>query len=562
MKMKWLSRTLAVMLTGVMTAGMLSGCGGQKDTNTASTSQVQEESASQTGTSEQTESQKEDIDVSQGWTYPVDTDVELSLYISYQGRLSKSSAYEDYSSAPFYAGLSERTGIQIDWQTYAIGADHNAAYNLLLQEEELPNIIFSICCDDADELYNDGLIYDLTDYLPEYAPDFWEYINLPENAANKRAVTNADGRFLFIPFIRESNFNITFAGPVVRQDWLDELGLKAPVTLEDWEEVLIAFKENYGAVLSFAQKRFNMAGIAGGTGAFAALTLNYYVEDGQVKCANAQEEWKDFLEVMHRWYEMGLIDVDFATADDTAVRSKALNGETGVVVTAMSQLTNFIADAEKEGTKAQWKGLSYPRTEEGAPTTYIQTSSQTWSPYDGTMVTTSCSEEELIAAIEFLNYGFSEEGMVYWNFGEEGVSYEVTEDGGYQFTELITGDERGISQALQDYTGMYSSGIGIQMEDMVRAKNDKVSAEAVEIWIENTVAEQYVCPPYSRTENEQTLYNDINTQMKTYVSEMALKFVTGDESLDNFDKFLEQLDAYGLQELLESEQVAYDRYMK
>ena len=84
MKMKWLSRTLAVMLTGVMTAGMLSGCGGQKDTNTASTSQVQEESASQTGTSEQTESQKEDIDVSQGWTYPVDTDVELSLYISYQ----------------------------------------------------------------------------------------------------------------------------------------------------------------------------------------------------------------------------------------------------------------------------------------------------------------------------------------------------------------------------------------------------------------------------------------------------------------------------------------------
>ena len=558
MKKKWLSRALATMLTGVMAAGMLTGCGGDNKTASQS-SEFQAESASK---DEAAQSQAESTEVAEGLTYPVDTDLELSLYIDYQGRLSKSSAYEDYSSVPFYAGLSERTGIQIDWQTYAIGADHNAAYNLLLQEEELPNIIFGIHCNDADELYNDGLIYDLTDYLPEYAPDFWEYINLPENAANKRAIANKDGRFLFIPFIRESGFNITFAGPVVRQDWLDELGLKSPVTLEDWEEVLIAFKENYGAVLSFAQKRFNLAGIAGGTGAFAALTLNYYVEDGQVKCANAQEEWKDFLEVMHRWYEEGLIDADFATADDAAVRSRALNGETGVVVTAMSQLTNFIADAEKEGTGAQWKGLSYPRTEEGAPTTYIQTSSQTWSPYDGAMVTTSCSEEELIAAVEFLNYGFSEEGMVYWNFGEEGVSYEVTEDGSYQFTELITGDERGISEALRDYTGMYSSGIGIQMADMVRAKNDKISAEAVEIWIENTVAEQYVCPPYSRTENEQTLYNDINTSLKTYVSEMALKFVTGDETLDDFDEFLKQLDAYGLQELLESEQAAYDRYMK
>ena len=557
MKKKWLSRALATMLTGVMAAGMLTGCGGDNKTASQS-SEFQAESASK---DEAAQSQAESTEVAEGLTYPVDTDLELSLYIDYQGRLSKSSA-EDYSSVPFYAGLSERTGIQIDWQTYAIGADHNAAYNLLLQEEELPNIIFGIHCNDADELYNDGLIYDLTDYLPEYAPDFWEYINLPENAANKRAIANKDGRFLFIPFIRESGFNITFAGPVVRQDWLDELGLKSPVTLEDWEEVLIAFKENYGAVLSFAQKRFNLAGIAGGTGAFAALTLNYYVEDGQVKCANAQEEWKDFLEVMHRWYEEGLIDADFATADDTAVRSRALNGETGVVVTAMSQLTNFIADAEKEGTGAQWKGLSYPRTEEGAPTTYIQTSSQTWSPYDGAMVTTSCSEEELIAAVEFLNYGFSEEGMVYWNFGEEGVSYEVTEDGSYQFTELITGDERGISKALRDYTGMYSSGIGIQMADMVRAKNDKISAEAVEIWIENTVAEQYVCPPYSRTENEQTLYNDINTSLKTYVSEMALKFVTGDETLDNFDEFLKQLDVYGLQELLEGEQAAYDRYMK
>lgn len=560
MKKKWLSRTLAAILTGTMAAGMLVGCGQESAADTAAAEAAQTESVSETEAATESAQTTDQSAEAAGVTYPVDTDVQLSFYLQNQG-LAKSSAYVDYNSVPFYTGLSEKTGIDIDWQTYAEGADATAAYNLLLQEEELPNIIFGGICSDAAELYADGLICDLTDYLETYAPDFWEYINLPENAANKKAITSADGKFLFMPFIQESDFNITFTGPVIRQDWLDELSLEAPVTLEDWENVLIAFKENYGAYFSFSLQRFSAAGIGGGTGAFAPFTIKYFVEDGQVKCANAEDEWKDFLAVMHRWYEEGLLDPDFTTADDASVRSRALNGETGVVYTAMSQLTNFIADAEKEGTGAQWTGFSYPRTEAGAPTTYIQTRSQTFQPYFGAMVTTSCSEEELIAAIEFLNYGFSEEGMLYWNFGEEGVSYEVAEDGSLRFTDLITADGRGVAEALKDYTGMYTVGVGIQMADMVKAKNNEASVEAVSIWTDNTVTAEYMLPPYTRTEDEQVTYNDINTQLTTYISEMALKFVTGEESLDNFDKFVEQLNGYGLQELLEIEQTAYDRYM-
>lgn len=552
MKKKILSRTLASMLVGVMAAGMLTGCGeDNKTTVLPSESQV---------STEETTAQTESVEVvDEGVTYPVDTDVKLTFYIK-NGGLEKSSAYVDHNSVPFYAGLSKNTGISIDWQTYAAGADQDAAYNLLLQDEKLPNIIFGDQCSNAAELYEDGVIYDLTEYLPKYAPDFWEYINLPENEANKKAITT-DGKYLYIPFIRESDFNITYCGPVIRQDWLDALGLKAPVTLEDWENVLIAFKENYNACFSFALHRFVNAGIASGTGAFAPHSFRLFVEDGQVKCANTQEEWKDFLVVMNRWYDEGLLDPDFTTASDASVRSRALNGETGIVYTAMSQLTNFIADAEKEGTGAQWVGLSYPRTEAGAATTYIQTDSQTFVPYIGAVITTSSTEEELIAAIKFLNYGYSEEGMLYWNFGEEGVSYEVAADGSLQFTDKIKSDERGLTEALKDYTGMYSMGVGVQMADMVKAKNSKVSAEAVGAWTDNTVAGSYMLPPYTRTEDEQVLYNDIQTQLWTYVSEMALKFITGEESLDNFDKFVEQMNEYGLQKLLESEQSAYNRSM-
>ena len=57
-------------------------------------------------------------------------------------------------------------------------------------------------------------------------------------------------------------------------------------------------------------------------------------------------------------------------------------------------------------------------------------------------------------------------------------------------------------------------------------------------------------------------YNDITTAMKTYVEEAALKFVTGDESLDNFDKFVKQLNEYGLPKVLEIMQAGYERYLE
>lgn len=553
MKKKWLSRATATVLASIMTAGMLVGCG---DENVVS-SETETQAASETQVASETPVADE------GWSYPVDTDAELSFYIVKTGLLAKSALYTDYNDVPFYSGLSEKTGIAVDWQCPVEGADPKAAYNLLLQEEKLPSIIqnsgFSIS--ELNTLYEEGLIHDLTDYLEEYAPDFWAYMNDPANVADKNAITDENGRFFIFPMVRESDFNITYVGPVIRQDWLDECGLQAPVTLEDWENVLTTFKEKYGATLCFRMNRFNGAGLAGGAEAFADLNLQYYVEDGQIKCANAQPEWKEYITILNRWYEAGLIDPDFTTTDDAAVRTKALNNQTGVIVTAMSQLTNYIADAEAQNTGAKWVGFSYPRTAAGEPTKKIQTESTLVKTGTGCVITTSCTEEELIAAIQLLNYGYSEEGMMYWNFGEEGKTYEVAADGSIKFTELITADERGIAESLKDYTGMYSEGVGMQMADFVKAKNSQTSIDAVNVWTDNTVAKDYKLPPYARTADEQTKYADINAVLSTYVSEMALKFVTGEESLDKFDKYVEQLNAYKLPELLEIEQAAYDRYV-
>ena len=37
------------------------------------------------------------------------------------------------------------------------------------------------------------------------------------------------------------------SGPIIRADWLEELGLEVPQTIDDWTNVLTAFKEQKGA---------------------------------------------------------------------------------------------------------------------------------------------------------------------------------------------------------------------------------------------------------------------------------------------------------------------------
>ncbi len=542
MKKQILKQVIAALLVVILTAGMLTGCGGKDggDKNAG---------LSAGG---------EDV------SYPVDTEIELSWYV--QGNLGLQSSYLTADESPFHTGLQEMSGIKIDWQFPVEGSDGTAAYNMLLQEAELPHIISGYVFDatEANELMDAGLIVDLTEYVKKYAPDYWEYITAPENEIDYKSLQTVDGKLWGFGAFMETDENITYLGPVIRKDWLEECNLAEPVTLEDWENVLVTFKQKYGAVFSFAQNRFNWAGISSGTGAFATLEAKYYVDDnGKVQLGNAQPEWREMMETLNRWYKMNLIDIDFARNTDNDVRAKVLRNEVGVAVTAMSQMTAWIKDAEEQNTGAQWMGIEYPREEAGAPTKYIYTEAGKRSANNAAVITSSCSEEEIIAACKLLNYGFTEDGIIYWNYGKEGVSHEIDENGEPKFTELVTNDPLGISEACVKYTGTHGAGISIQLWSYSSSKFAPEAVDAVNKWVSNTVAKDYILPTTPKEGDVAAQVTDYKSSIATYVNEMALKFVTGKESLSdaNWNKYLKQLEAYGLSDLLKLEQKAYEDYM-
>lgn len=549
MQGKLIKKLLSLLLIGTMAFGMIA-CGASEKPVSGEQTTVGETSAVETTV----EMAAQEI------TYPLADAPKLTIWTNNQPPVA--SVYADYTQSPYHAGLAENTGVEMEWIYPTKGANVNEAYNLMLTDEELPHLISNATSlSDAALLAQDGLIYDLTDYLPIYAPDYWAFLNSDESLM--RNAKADDGRIYGVKAYVEGDYNGTYIGPVIRQDWLDECGLDMPVTLADWEEVLVAFKEKYDAKFAFTMKRYEM-GIASGTNAQASI-LSYrdywYVdENGKVQLGQMDESWKESLEVLHRWYEMGLLDQDSFTMDDNALRAKVLNDQVGVSITALSQMTNWINDAKAEGTGSQWVGMEYPRVAEGVATSRIQAQDKTLNHV--TMITTTCTEEELITALKWLNYGFTEEGHMYINFGTQGETYTLDADGNPQWTALITEDPDGIAVAVTKYTGAHSTPVGtVQDSRMVRLKNDETSAASVDKWINNTDNWKYMLPALALTQDETVTYGDLYTPIKAYCAEMALKFILGEESLDNFDAFVEELKAMGVEKCQAIQQAAYDRYL-
>lgn len=492
-------------------------------------------------------------------TYPIDTDVSLSIWCpSTTSPIYKT--YRSYTQSPWHAELVNRTGVEIEWKHPVAGANDQQAYHLLMIDEELPNIIsYGINPGEAQLLINEGAIIDLKPYLAQYAPDYWKFITAPGNEEYLRSVTTEEGQIY--TFRNFSEDDSVAYGPIVRKDWLDACGLDIPVTIEDWEEMLIAFRDRYGAKFAFPYSRFSSGGFGAAFGAFTGLSSNTYLDNGVIKYANVQPEFKEYLGTLARWVQEGLLDVDSLTMTDEGFRTKALNGNTGAGFVVMSLFTKTLSDAAAERTNAEWIAVPYPVQEEGQKACWTAWGNKIYN--NGCVISTSNTEEEIITAVKWLNYFYCEEGIMYTNFGIEGETYEIDENGVPYYTDLVMKDRDGPSAGAAKYTGCGNvPHCGFQLSQTAVAKNEPIVAEGSAMWRANADTGQHVIPTLVLTAEEAARQADLNMAYATYCNEVVMKIVAGQMSIDEWDGCVDYIYQLGLEESLEIMNAAYQRYLQ
>ena len=491
--------------------------------------------------------------------YPIAGDIHLTYF----GQLHKkvAAAYSGWEDLDVVQEWFKTTGVTLDFQCPPAGMVKEQ-FNLMLASGDYTDLIVHTMVQlegGLTKLYEDGVIIDLTEYLPEYAPNYWKY--LTENPDVMKEVCNDDGRIFCFVFAKGGGYLLSTQGPIVRGDILTDLGIESPKTIDEWEEMLRAVKSAYPDMIPFTGYIDDL--LYAFSPAYGTSWGEWYEDDeGKAHYAPIEGNFKEYLTRMNKWYQEGLIDNDFValTNDDAGVDNKMSAGIAFATFGAGSAQIAAYMKANADSETFSTIGVRVPTLDAAEQAKYTTEYSATAN--NQCAISTSCKNVE--AAIRMLDWGYGEEGNRRLNWGVEGVSYELDENGEPHYTELVLNNPDGLSidAALANYALVAVKGPAMLVQDpryMMDYYALDEQKQAMQNWSDKDLT-SHLFPNVSYTEEESSGLTSLMSDITTYTDSMIIKFIVGTEPLENFDSYVQTVKNMGIDNAIDIQQAAVDRY--
>ncbi len=501
--------------------------------------------------------------------YPLTGDnLELSYWIPFESMFF-SAFFDTYRDAPITPVLEEKTGVHLNFLEVS-SESVNETFNLMVASGDLPDL-FSLMGDSESRYVGgpvraaeDDIIIDLTDMIEENAPDYYRVMNSKDDYTKKFLVTE-DDRILQI--YQLNDHTVYESGLLARTDWIVELGYDGIDTIDKLTSFLKDAKKKYNP--KYTLELGSTALATNIVGAFH--TVGYEMDgndiawqrDGDVLEAGcASEEYRDYLEWLIDLYNEGVINKDFYNSTTSESRQTYQVFADGDIAVAPDVMADLIDSVYSEFSDDSQKVDGYSPIVQTEGETYSYKTPKALLGRTSLVISTACQIPEI--ALQYLNYGFTEEGSIICNYGTEGVSFEYDENGEPQYTEYITNNPnygtmmiRNVSNAL--YTPMlyFTEALFFTYSDSA------LNAMSENVWgnytSDNAVPE---AKNLSYTADESTEYSHLIFDITTYVSEQVGRWIIGEAELNDetWNQYLENLDSMNLEQATEIAQSAYNSF--
>ena len=463
-----------------------------------------------------------------------------------------------YNGLKGIAVIEEETGVDVVFQSPPDNSED--AYRMMVISGDLPDVIMWQYSASTDRMLEEGLVIDLTELIAEHAPNLMRI--LEERPELRREIATADGRIFYFPSINpmltEADIcRRTNSGLIIRQDWLDKLGLGVPQTIDEWYEVLTAFKTrdpNGNGLMD--EIPFDGWGLPYFAASFGVLNSICIKPDGTVAYGPMEQEYKLYLETMHKWYLEGLLGPNCLIHSDAWKTENIINNLTGGFTGMDNAWRHYLPDLQSTVADAMFAPVPWPMNAQGVRYTFRQETAGHISKFV-TTITSSC--EDPVAVVKFIDYMYSQKGADLLTWGIEGESYVVV-DGQKQLTDYaLTMAEDGFL-VLHHYAIGHAAFPKYDGESVVLATYPEDQLVAERTWANSSSALIY--PPFiSFTAEEHAYIDGVMDDTNNYITEMEIKFITGAEPLSNYDAYVAQLERMGMDKVLEIYRSAYARYM-
>lgn len=459
---------------------------------------------------------------------------------------------DDYNTYPVAKVIDDLTGYHVE-------------YDMLPQDkwEDKLNLILSSGEDNYDsvsirgsgqaryvDLANQGALTDLTDLLEKYGQNIIKKVGRDMLESAK-----VNGKIYGIPSGGGADPNIPIIDKTLayRKDLIDKAGIKLPETTEEFRKFLKEIKEkdpagngtgNIPLVLAYTD--YNVNSLMGAFGVSGEIVE----KDGTVYNRVELPEYKEYLKYMNSLYKEGLIDSEFPTNKSATVNEKITSGRAVVMPFGWIDSSTILSSLKASDPKAEIEFMMPPKGPDGKRGFDCNLGGLGWDYI--TFIPATCKYPEEV--IKFYDKKLEGDNFKKITLGEENVHYTMNEKGEYYPILPTFFDERSRSN-------LYTSGIDRENYPkywLARLRKDDVMYQTF-CKLNGGELDQYKHVKKGLTGMPISVESAKNIQsMRQLVSDYAIKFISGTESFDNYDKFLKEWKAAGGEQYMKEYREWYD----
>ncbi len=463
------------------------------------------------------------------------------------------------------------TGVHIEWKLRSQSEDYNTAFNLLIASKDYPDIITSgLSTDQINMCIEGNVLLPLNDLIEEYG--FYYKRALEENPEFRDYLTAPDGNIYTFFYTDTGVHKASEYKMWVYTEWLDKLGLGTPTTIDDFKNMLIAFRDrdpNGNGV----KDEIPLVGFHGGRKSspicylmnpFQLYNDNYFYisEDREVIFIANTDGWREGLRYIHDLYKNGLILEETFVQDQTQFQA-LLNRPAGETI--VGAFPFWYQGAVIDRNVLNWTDYQAIPPLLG-PTGLRQTAARKGGDFWlDCAITTQCKNPEV--AFMWLDWMLSDEGCYFGHFGAEGITYEWVDKPAY------SGAPRSIKVTADLTKAIWNSGTfpRYDKEEIRYATTmDETQKNVENTYILVSAAKIYEpyyvwhnIPPIIWS-NDTDLAADIadyRTLFNDYIASTSTAFILGELDINNdadWREYVKTLDDMGLQDYLDCLARLYD----
>ncbi|MEZ5477787.1 MAG: extracellular solute-binding protein [Thiolinea sp.] len=459
---------------------------------------------------------------------------------------------------PVEQRAAELTGITLSHVTPRKITDGSTAFENLVRSGNMPDIVGGhLLLNQFNRFGPQGAFLALDDLIEQHAPHlkaFWA-----ANPRLRKLASAQDGKLYHIPFIPDGQSG---RGYFVRQDWLDQLGLQQPQTVDELSTVLKAFKTGdpngngkADEIPYFARDGSELVRLVtlwDARSSGSDRRADFYLKEGEFVHGFTEEAFRVGIRHLAQWYREGLIDPDLVNQDGSDPDRLLRENRGGVTRGDFVQTASY-----NDVLQNQFKGFALLPF---APPASV--SGRRLEEYRGADLqpagwAISFTNRYPIETIRYFDFWFSAQGRQLANFGIEGTHYDKHNGQPVLRQDILQGKQPVLTQ-IQASGAQIPRGFP-QDRAAEEQWTNQIARESIRLYQQGG----YFAEPHPGVhfdEREQGIYDRYWPAIQTYMLKKVPEWVSGKADVDEeWQDYLAQLQRLGLDKVLEALNDAYRR---